>query len=345
MGIPPLTAGIADPKNLMLQAFSLAWFRFVLEPDNRLALHPRNPGNTLRGAFGTTFKRLVCPTPTDCRETCRLKDVCPYGQIFEHSPPPGADRLSLNQDIPRPFVFRPPNGHQTTAQPGNALSFDVILIGKALDYFPYFLVTFRELGDQGIGLGRGRYRIARVSLLNENGNAVAEVYSGHDNVVRPSPLRITYKDCCRLAAERFTDNGRRLTENCQRFTVRFLTPTLLKADGKIVERPEFHHLIKRLRDRINALAHFYCNDSLDVDFKAFGERAEAVRTMSSHIRWEDRGRRSWKTGLTHDMGGFVGDATYEGELAEFLPLLILGQYTHVGKYAVWGHGQYEVDIL
>jgi hypothetical protein len=41
----------------MLQAFSLAWFRFVLEPDNRLALHPRNPGNTLRGAFGTTFKR------------------------------------------------------------------------------------------------------------------------------------------------------------------------------------------------------------------------------------------------------------------------------------------------
>jgi hypothetical protein len=56
-GAYPLTAGIADPKNLMLQAFSLAWFRFVLEPDNRLALHPRNPGNTLRGAFGTTFKR------------------------------------------------------------------------------------------------------------------------------------------------------------------------------------------------------------------------------------------------------------------------------------------------
>ncbi|WP_447861820.1 CRISPR system precrRNA processing endoribonuclease RAMP protein Cas6 [Nitrospira calida] len=67
--------------------------------------------------------------------------------------------------------------------------------------------------------------------------------------------------------------------------------------------------------------------------------------MSSHIRWEDRGRRSWKTGLTHGMGGFVGDATYEGTLAACLPLLILGQYTHVGKYAVWGHGQYEVGIL
>ena len=362
----------------MLRAFAMAHFRFTLEPVDRLALHPRNPGNTLRGAFGATFKRLVCPTPADCRQTCRMKPTCPYGQIFEPSPPPGSDRLSLNQDIPRPFVFRPPNGNETTARPGDSLSFDLILIGRALDFFPYFLVTFRELGDQGIGIGRGRYRIARVSLLNEEGNNVADIYSGSDNVVRPSPLRITYKDCCRLASlisavrcpqpairnseeaiaqlahsdgggsqtaengRRATDDGRRSTEDCRRITLRFLAPTLLKADGRIVERPEFHHLIKRLRDRINALGHFYCDDTLDVDFKAFGERAEAIRTVSCKVRWEDRDRRSGKTGQAHDMGGFVGDVTYEGDVEEFLPLLFLGQYTHVGKYAVWGNGRYEI---
>ncbi len=319
----------------MLHSFSLARFRFVLEPEDRLALHPRNPGNTLRGAFGSTFKRLVCPTPHECRETCRQKAICPYAQIFEPSPPMDSDRLSLNQDIPRPFVFRPPNGVETMARPGDSLSFDLILIGKALEYFPYFLVTFRELGDQGIGLGRGRYRIARVSLFNEDGNDVGEVYSGHDNIVRPSPFRITYKDCCRLATEQPLTQSRRVT-------IRFLTPTLLKADGRLVERPEFHHVIKRLRDRINALAHFYCDDTLDVNFKAFGERAEVVRTVTCKVRWEDRDRRSWKTGLSHDMGGFVGEVTYEGNLQEFLPLLILGQYTHVGKYAVWGNGRYEI---
>jgi len=321
----------------MLYSFSLARFHFVLEAEGRLALHPRNPGNTLRGAFGSTFKRLVCPTPQECRDTCRLKATCPYGQIFEPSPPPGSDRLSLNQDIPRPFVFRPPNGIEAMARPGDALSFDLILIGKALDYFSYFVITFRELGDQGIGLGRGRYRIVRVSLLNEEGNDVAEIYSDRDNVVRPSPIDITYKDCCRLAGERFPKDTRRVT-------TRFLTPTLLKADGKVVTRPEFHHVIKRLRDRINALAHFYCDDTLDVDFKSFGERGEAVRTVSCHVRWEDRDRRSWKTGLSHGMGGFIGEAIYEGDLEEFLPLLILGQYTHVGKYAVWGNGRYEIEM-
>lgn len=355
------------PGANMLRAFSLARFRFVLEPEDRLALHPRNPGNTLRGAFGSTFKRLVCPTSHECRETCRMKATCPYGQIFEPSPPTDSERLSLNQDIPRPFVFRPPHGIEATARPGDSLSFDLILIGKALEYFPYFLVTFRELGDQGIGLGRGRYSLARVlaprgdvvrhpfSVIPEQDAESEEVYTASTQLVRPSSFRFTFDDCCRLASllsavrpghsERGTQlagHGQRVTVNGQRITVRFLTPTLLKADGKIVERPEFHHLVKRLRDRINALAHFYCDDALDMDFKAFGERAEAIRTVSCKLRWEDRDRRSWKTGRAHDMGGLIGEVTYEGNLEEFLPLLILGQYTHVGKYAVWGNGRYEI---
>jgi hypothetical protein len=58
----------------MLQSFSLARFRFVLEPQEHIALHPKNPGNTSRGAFGATFKRLVCPWPIHPR-----RQVCPVG--------------------------------------------------------------------------------------------------------------------------------------------------------------------------------------------------------------------------------------------------------------------------
>lgn len=340
----------------MLRFFSLARFRFVLEPEDRLALHPRNPGNTLRGAFGSTFKRLVCPTLSDCRDVCHVKATCPYGQIFEPSPPPGADRLSLNQDIPRPFILRPPPRPNAAAESGTSLTFELSLVGLAADCLPYFLVTFRELGRQGIGIGRGRYGISRVLLLQNNEETAIEVYSGKDNLVRPSPDRLTFEDCRRLAAEwlarseqrvansptRVCGSDQRSTDHGQRITVKFLTPTHLKANGTVITRPDFHHLIKRLRDRINALAHFYCQDALDVDYKAFGERAEAVRTVHCQVHWEDRDRRSWKTGLTHDMGGFVGEVTYEGDLEEFLPLLILGQYTHVGKYAVWGNGRYEV---
>jgi CRISPR/Cas system endoribonuclease Cas6 (RAMP superfamily) len=160
------------------------------------------------------------------------------------------------------------------------------------------------------------------------------IYSSTDELVRPPQHRMSFENCRRFAAD--------VTPRPSRLTLRFITPTHLKADGKIVTRPAFHHLIKRLRDRISALAHFYCNDTLNIDHKEFGRRAETIRTIACHIGWEERDRRSWKTGLSHDMGGFVGEVTYEGDLEEFLPLLILGQYTHVGKYAVWGNGQYEI---
>jgi hypothetical protein len=33
---------------------------------------------------------------------------------------------------------------------------------------------------------------------------------------------------------------------------------------------------------------------------------------------------------------------YEGEVAQWMPLLRLGEALHVGKYAVWGNGQIAV---
>jgi len=38
----------------------------------------------------------------------------------------------------------------------------------------------------------------------------------------------------------------------------------------------------------------------------------------------------------------VGEVPSVGDLQEFLPLFILGQFTHVRKHAVWENGQYEL---
>jgi CRISPR/Cas system endoribonuclease Cas6 (RAMP superfamily) len=42
-------------------------------------------------------------------------------------------------------------------------------------------------------------------------------------------------------------------------------------------------------------------------------------------------------------GGFVGDATFEGDLAEFLPALRLGELVHVGKGTTFGLGKYRLE--
>ena len=87
---------------------SIGLFRFTLTPARALVVPAVNKGNMLRGGFGHAFRRLCCVPQCKDAKACPLAASRPYKAIFEPSPPPGADRLSRNQDIPRPFVFRAP---------------------------------------------------------------------------------------------------------------------------------------------------------------------------------------------------------------------------------------------
>jgi hypothetical protein len=124
-----------------------------------------------------------------------------------------------------------------------------------------------------------------------------------------------------------------------RVKVRFLTPTELKN----APRPDFGALFARLRDRISTLAGFYQSRQLDIDFRAMGQRADRVRMTRCEIEDVDRERKSGRTGQVHSIGGFVGEAEYEGDLAEFIPFLEAGKWTGVGRQTVWGKGEIDTD--
>ena len=101
-------------------------------------------------------------------------------------------------------------------------------------------------------------------------------------------------------------------------------------------------LFARVRDRISSLRAFYGAGPLDIDFRGLGERAAEVRMTRCDIRSIEIERRSSRTGQIHSLGGFMGEAGYEGALAEFVPFLEAAQFTGVGRQTVWGKGQIEV---
>ncbi len=312
--------------------FEIARFLFRLEPLEPLILPRENKGNVLRGAFGGIFKQICCGAACSRCAESPLRDHCAYAAIFEPSPPPHSDRLSNLQDIPRPFVFRPPSDTRNRYDKGDVFEFELLLFGKAKDYFAYFIVAFRELVERGFGIGRSRCRLKSVWGLSEVGSA-EEVYSHETQCVRPMAASLSAAGIMRQTVA-----------PVRTVRVDYLTPALIKHDGVAVESPEFHHLIKRLRDRVNALAWFYSGTLLDVDFAAFGKRAETVQTVESRVVWVDRERYSTRTGQRHPIGGFVGHAVYTGDVAEFVPLLRLGELVHVGKHAVWGNGRFQIRL-
>jgi CRISPR-associated endoribonuclease Cas6 len=121
----------------------------------------------------------------------------------------------------------------------------------------------------------------------------------------------------------------------ERVRVRFITPTELKG----ADHPDFGVLFARIRDRVSTLRALFGAGPLDIDFKAMGERAQSVRMIRSDLRHVDAERVSRSTGQRHPLGGFIGVAEYEGELAEFVPYLEAARWTGVGRQTVWGKGE------
>src|SRR5260370_10067628 len=255
-------------------------FRFRSAPLQPLLVPVVNKGNMLRGGFGHGFRRLCCiPQCSDSR-SCPLAASCPYKAVFEPSPPAGAESLSKNQDVPRPFVFRAPQTQQTRFEKGQLFEFDLVLIGRALDFFSYFVLSFRELAAEGLGLNRAKANLERVEQIklipdraSPQDSQDEVVYTAEDQLFRMTEAPSAedwIKGCLHNSS---------LCEGLakvQQVTIRFVTPTFLRADGKIIRRPEFHHVFKRLRDRINALNTFFGNGRLHAEFSELGKRAEEV---------------------------------------------------------------------
>ena len=310
--------------------FRLARYRFNLEAIEPLRLPPFK-GSALRGGFGHTFKRIVCQQ--GCQQVCQSGNACPYGYIFETSPPDGTKVLRRIQNVPVPFVIEPPLTKKSDYQPGERLNFDLILVGEAIDYFPYFLVTFRELGFTGLGQTRGKYALSQVINLHPLNQDRLTVYRAAEELVQDKVLTLTWDDVQAQAA----------TLPADRLALTFLTPTRLKQQQKWVHKgPPFQALIRILLGRISSLSNFHCRQQLALDFRGLIDRAADVDIIEADTRWIDWSRFSGRQKQRINLGGLAGSVTYKGKLADYLPFLVLGSFIHVGKGTVFGNGHYQI---
>jgi len=318
----------------MLDKLRIAKYHFTLEAVERLGL-PRYKGSTLRGGFGAVFKRTVCfqKQVKSCAD-CLLKANCPYAYIFETAPPPDAEVLRTYSDVPLPFVVEPPLDTRTVYEPGETLDFGLVLVGRASNYLPYFIVVFRELGKVGLGRGRGKYRLREVAAVQPLDGAEETIYSAADEMVCDRDLSVGYAEVEAQARE--LSDGK--------VTVNFLTPTRMKHEGRFVDRPEFHVLVRNILRRVSSLYYFHCGERWETDYRGIIEAARGVRLAQAGTGWVDWERYSRRQQQRMNLGGLVGQATYEGELGPFLPLLVLGELVHVGKGTVFGNGWYEVAV-
>ncbi len=313
--------------------FKLAHYRLSLEALDDLHL-PQFKGSALRGGFGHTFKRLACMDNRRCEKQCQRGNACAYGYVFETAPPQNSEVLRNLSDVPRPFIIAPAADRRDTIRPGEKLTFGLTLIGHGINHLPYFLVVFKEMGQVGLGRGRGKYRLASVLGVDFQQRGLVPVYDIASETIMANDLTVTGAAIAHQAASLPTDH----------ITLDFITPTRLKQRGKWMrEGPPFDVLVRSLLGRLSSLSYFHCGERLDMDFRGLIDQAATVQIANAETHWEDWERFSTRQKKHIRMGGLVGRVTYAGNLADYRPLLALGMLVHVGKGNVFGNGQYHVS--
>ena len=295
------------------------------------AVVPPYEGSMIRGAFGRAFKESCCPFPHN-GSGCPLGDKCPYGYVFETSPPEEARDFAKNREVPRPYVFEPPEETKMEYEPGERMRFGFTVVGRAADYMPYFIYAFSKMGDVGVGRLRARYKLERVVAKDPLSKVEEEIYDGA--VARNRRLPVRWEDAEAASKDL----------NGERPRLEFLTPTFVKYRGEVSpEAPPFAALVQALLIRIPMLSAMHCGEVWHEDFRGMVRRAGEVEIVADDTTWASFRRHSSFKGRTETLEGLVGSAAYEGPVEEFLPLLCMGQITHVGKRAVFGLGRYRLS--
>jgi hypothetical protein len=331
--------------------FTAHRLRFVGEVQTTIELN-EHQGSAIRGALFNVLRRNFCLEQhfTSC-QPCPLHASCPVSFLLATVD----DAAQRGADLPRPYTIEPPLGATPYYAPGDRLEFGLTMFARALNLFPYLVVAATALQRDGIGRKvetnrwqRGTFILREIWAENPLTGQRQAVLQAKDPLVNVPDIPITHEqilDTVRGYMDRGYESGVHTTSPTPTsLTLHFLTPTRLVDQGRLVPRPVFRVVMQRLFERLSALARAYSDTPLELDFHALLQQAEQVHLVEDDTHWVELDSYSTRRQTHTPMGGFIGQATYIGPIAAFLPWLLWGQFTHVGKDAVKGNGWYEIRV-
>ncbi len=296
----------------------VAKFEFLLTTVNSFGL-PDFKGSTFRGKFGHVLKRTICVmSHRDC-QICELREQCAYPYLFE-------TQNHRGQTVPRPFVIEPPLTRKRFFLKNEQMHLRLILIGRSVEYLPYFVYCFDRMGKEGIGRDRGRYVLESVAAYDTAGEKIP---------IYDHPSEQLHNNFPRLNLDSF--KARLLPQ----VTLHFYTPTDIRIRGQRADQLDFTTLLKAILRRYHSLRYFH-GDGQKERFEIDWDAAARVEIVHQELEGQRFKRFSNRQKRPVHLAGFTGRITYRGEIGQFYPWLKIGELLHVGKNTVFGMGGYGV---
>ncbi len=288
-------------------------FRFHFRALAPVRFAPGQMTNLFRGALGNLLRKQACSPCCPGAALCCSRSTCAYARLFE---PHQSNGPSGFADPPRPFVLRADTLQQRDLRAGSEFTLDLHVFDLSIPALRHFVLALEELAVNGIGPSRGGVQLEQVRCIPSG-----EVASDSSMFLVP------------LGAAGEISSA----------TLSFLTPMELKHDGQLLREPRFDIIFARARDRISTICTLYQGNTPAFDFSGMAQQARRVKLLRAELTGMSWKRTSSRTGLTNELRGFLGKASYEGPLTELIPVIQAAYWTGIGRQTVWGLGAVRVE--
>ena len=270
-------------------------------------------------AIRSLFQPAFCHVAgcSDGQLRCRGGIDCPCRAVFEQTLATDPVALRRYQKPPLPFAFTIPVLPEKSRS-GDAIELSLVITGAVISYLDLFIKATLAIFDAS-GIFRD-WRVVSVAAASIDGTRTHIPLGAVAGEFASLPL-LSFE-------ELFSGGG----GSCARLSVNVQTPLRLLHKGSPVQEVPFSRLAGALFRRISSLAYYYGREELPHDFKWLARQSQEVVCTRSDLRWVKRGG---------SLQGVEGNVEYRGELADFIPFLLLGSRLNLGKGAAYGMGNYR----
>ena len=271
-----------------------------------------------RDPFLEIFRKVTGCRGDGC-EGCR-RGECAFGDVFGQTLSSDPSVVKRHQKPPLPLAFQFPvlpmeRGGERRLEIG------LTLVGRAIQHAHHFIASLeRYLGGEVEGAPA-----AVVEAVESLGYFGERSTWGSVNVGGDEKGESVLLTTEGLKATRILGDSAVLSLE---------TPLKIMQEGRAQRTFQFSPFFRTLMRRVSSLASAYGEGEMEVDFPWLARTCGEVGVSSSTIRWTD-----WRNG---SIGGLTGEALISGNLEEFVPFLLLGEYLNVGKGASFGLGRFSV---
>jgi hypothetical protein len=204
----------------------------------------------------------------------------------------------------------------------DTLQLRLTLIGKAMDYLPYFYYSLKKAGEKGIFKERITYKITEIDHNEKS------ILTDENNIEIPEEK----SNWCSGSTDQKVEFSGRITLE---------TPLRLKYQGHYMDGLDKNVFFGSVYRRAKILATLYGQVQNEEKLYTFGENATLVEKQ---FKWVDLNYFSSRQQERMQLGGITGSCRIEGRLTALeCSLLDFAELFHAGKNVSFGLGRIRIE--